>query len=76
MYSVNRKINYRLYPNAGQLERLEEMRLLHARVYNTLLEEHERRYSEGLPSYSFKLMCKDLTAWRANPVLAQLNAQS
>ena len=76
MYSVNRKINYRLYPNAGQLERLEEMRLLHARVYNTLLEEHERRYTEGLPSYSFKLMCKDLTAWRANPVLAQLNAQS
>ena len=76
MYCVNRKINYRLYQNAGQLERLEEMRLLHARVYNTLLEEHECRYSEGLPSYSFKLMCKDLTAWRANPVLAQLNAQS
>lgn len=47
MYSVNRKINYRLYPNANQLERLEEMRLLHACVYNTLLEEHERRYSEG-----------------------------
>lgn len=76
MYTVNRKISYRIYPSATQSERLEEVRLLHGRVYNTLLEEHKRRHQTGLLTYSFQAMCRDLTVWRANPSLGGLNAQS
>ncbi|NJD39835.1 MAG: transposase, partial [Geobacter sp.] len=74
---ANRKITYRLYPNAFQEALLQETLGLHCRVYNTLLEEHKRRYDHGLSSYSFKLMCRDLTVWRAASLpLAEVNAQS
>lgn len=59
--TVNRKISYRLYPNREQELLLQETLVLHCRVYNALMEEHKRRYDTGLPSYSFKLMCQDLT---------------
>jgi putative transposase len=74
--TVNRKITYRLYPNASQEALLQDMLGLHCRVYNTLLEEHKRRYDHGLPSYSFKLMCRDLTQWRSRCSLSEVNAQS
>jgi putative transposase len=66
-----------MYPNQEQKAVLEEILGVHCRVYNTLLEEHKRRYDTDLPSYGFKLMCKDLTVWRAAiPALNVLNAQS
>lgn len=66
-----------MYPNKEQTTSLLEIRGLHCWVYNTLIEEHKRRYNEGLPSYSFNLMCKDITRWRSNtPSLESLNAQS
>ena len=77
MSDVNRKITYRLYPNQQQGERLQELLGLHCRTYNTLLEEHKRRYDEKLPTYTFSQMCRDLTRWRSMVAsLEQVNAQS
>src|ERR1039457_5989546 len=77
MVTVNRKITYRMYPNGEQTALLEETHALHCRVYNTLLEEHKRRYDNKLPTYGFKLICRDLTTWRSHTAaLEHLNAQS
>lgn len=66
-----------MYPNAGELETLDNWRGLHCRVANTLIEEHRRRYETGEKSYNFGAMCKDLTAWRGYAdALRGLNAQS
>ena len=74
---VQRKITYKLYPNATQKAALEDVLALHCRVYNTLLEEHRRRYQEQLGSFSFKAMCLELTQWRQrSEALKSLNAQS
>ena len=75
MEKIQRKITYRMYPNAAQGAALMESLALHCRVYNTLLEEHRRRHEAGEPFYSFKLMCRDLTQWRGTSTLHELNAQ-
>lgn len=75
--TLQRKITYRMYPNASELEGLDNWRGLHCRVTNTLLEEHRRRYEAGEKAYNFSAMCKDLTAWRGYAdALRGLNAQS
>jgi putative transposase len=72
-----RKATYRLYPNATEELALEETHALHCRVYNSLLEEHRRRYEAGETTFSFSAMCKALTLWRDYAAsLASLNAQS
>ena len=72
-----RKVMYRLYPNATQTERLETMRGLHQRLYNTALEERIRVYQETGKGLSFADQCKVLTRWRRiSAGLASLNAQS
>lgn len=77
MNFVQRKITYRLYPNAAQLTRLDETLALHCRAYNTLLEEHKRRYDAGEPALNFTSMCRALTDWRGYAdCLRGLNAQS
>lgn len=77
MTSVQRKITYRLYPNATQAARMVEVLSLHCRAYNALLEEHQRRYAAGEPVFGFSAMCKALTAWRGYAdSLKGLNAQS
>lgn len=77
MEFVQRKITYRLYPNATQTALLEESLALHCRVYNALLEEHKRRFETKEPVFSFSAMCKALTAWRGlTDSLKGLNAQS
>jgi len=77
MKDIQRKITYKLYPKAKQEEALQETLALHCRVHNTLLEEHIRLYEEEQRSYSFKIMCLDITQWRArSDALAALNAQS
>ncbi len=74
---LNRKVTYRLYPNVAQAERLEEMRGLHQRLYNTALEERIRAYQEAGRGLSFADQCKALTRWRQqSPGLDSLNAQS
>lgn len=73
----NRKVTYRLYPNAEQEARLQETLGLHQRLYNTALEERIRVYKEAGKGLSFADQCKVLTQWRkAVPALAGLNAQS
>ena len=42
-----RKINYRMYPNTVETERLLEYLGLHNRVGNTALEERIRVYKES-----------------------------
>lgn len=75
--TVNRKITYRLYPNATQEALLTETLGLHCRVYNTLLEEHKRRYDQELPYYSYVRMAKDITDWRSQvDAVREINAQS
>ena len=44
---------------------MEECLALYCRVYNTLLEEPQRRHAAGEPPFSFKLMCQALTQWRS-----------
>jgi putative transposase len=74
---LNRKVTYRLYPNATQTERFLEMLGLHQRLYNTALEERVRTYRETGKGVSFVEQCKALTQWRKTvPALAGLNAQS
>ncbi|MBU2840235.1 transposase [Acidithiobacillus thiooxidans] len=74
---ANRKVTYRMYPNAAQEERLLEMLGLHQRLYNTALEERIRLYQETGKGPSFAAQCKALTQWRkASAGLAGMNAQS
>ena len=77
MTSVQRKITYRLYPGAAQAARMDEVLALHCRTYNTLLEEHQRRFEAKEPAFGFSAMCKALTEWRGYAdSLRSLNAQS
>ena len=77
MEPLLRKITYRLYPNVAEQSAMLAVLGLQCRLYNTLLEEHIRHHQEGLGSYTFARMCKDLTQWRQrSDTLAGLNAQS
>jgi len=77
MAFVQRKISYRLYPNATQELRMGEVLALHCRAYNALLEEHQRRFKAKEPIFGFSAMCKSLTEWRGYAdSLKGLNAQS
>lgn len=77
MTSVQRKITYRLYPNASHEARMDEVLALHCRAYNALLEEHQRRFEAKEPTFGFSSMCKALTEWRGYAdSLKSLNAQS
>lgn len=77
MEFVQRKVTYRLYPNATQQQLMQEWLALHCRVYNTMLEERRIAYENDKRSVSFSDMCKWLTHWRSYaPALAALNAQS
>lgn len=77
MTSVQRKITYRLYPGAAQAARMDEVLALHCRTYNTLLDEHQRRFEAREPAFGFSAMCKALTEWRGcADSLRSLNAQS
>jgi putative transposase len=72
-----RKITYRMYPSAAQIERLLELLGLHQRLYNTALEERIRVYAETGKSLGFSAQCKEVTAWRKLcDSLDAVNAQS
>ncbi|MDP2762808.1 MAG: transposase [Sideroxyarcus sp.] len=72
-----RKITYRMYPGASQLEKLEALLGLHQRVYNAALEDRIRVYGETSKSLGFAAQCKELTVWRKQcEPLAAVNAQS
>lgn len=75
--TLQRKITYRMYPNATAMEALETWLGLHCRVHNALLEEHQRRHETGESRFRFSAMCKELTVWRnRTDSLRSLNAQS
>jgi putative transposase len=74
---LQRKGEYRLYPNATQLSELEAHRAIHCRLYNTVLADRINAYKENGKSLSFCDQAKHLTGWRKQSVgLAVLNAQS
>jgi len=74
---LNRKVTYRLYPNAEQEARLQETLGLHQRLYNTALEERIRVYKETGKGLTFADQCRVLTQWRKSvPALASLSSQS
>lgn len=76
-FMQQRKVTFKLYPNATERRALEETLGLHCRTYNALLEEHQSCYKAGLPTLNFHAMCRALTTWRAYaPSLEGLNAQS
>lgn len=77
MEFVQRKVTYRLYPNAEQTLLMHDWRLLHCRVYNTMLQERRLAYENDKRSVSFSECCRWLTHWRSYaPALEALNAQS
>lgn len=77
MQYVQRKITYRLYPNADESAVLDTVRALHCRTYNALLEEHRRRFEASEPAFGLNAMCLELTQWRRRvKSLSELNAQS
>ncbi len=77
MTPVQRKITHRLYPNTAHEARMDAVLALHCRTYNALLEERQRRYLAGEPSFGFAAMCNALTEWRGYAdSLKGLNAQS
>jgi putative transposase len=74
---ANRKITYRLYPNASQAARLAECMGLYCRLHNTLIEVHKETFEATGKGLTFAAMCKEMTGWRSRvPALASLNAQS
>jgi len=72
-----RKVTFRMYPSALQLERLLELLGLHQRLYNTALEERIQAYQERGEALNYVAQAKALTHWRCYcPALAGVNAQS
>lgn len=57
MQFVQRKITFRLYPSATQIALLGDWLALHCRVYNALLEEHQRRHEAKEAALGFGAMC-------------------
>ena len=77
MATLQRKVTYRLYPNAEQTLRLESALGLHQRLYNTALEERIRIYQAEKRSVSFAEHCRELTRWRKSvPALRAINAHA
>jgi putative transposase len=71
-----RKITYRMYPTASEIEKLLEHLGLHQRLYNTALEERIAHYKETGKSLSYNKQAKSLTMWRNYSALGLVNAQS
>lgn len=61
---LQRKITYRLYPNASHKARMNEVLALHCRTYNTLLEEHQYRFAAKEATFGFSAMCKEISRSR------------
>jgi putative transposase len=77
MKPVNRKVTYRLYPTTKQAQALEQMLVLHQRLYNAALEQRKTAYGRQRVSVGYAEQCRDLTALRATDQdYAALNAQS
>ena len=71
-----RKITYRMYLTASDIEKLLQHLGLHQRLYNTALEERIAHYKETGKSLSYKAQAKCLTQWRSYSALGSVNAQS
>lgn len=75
--STRRRITYKMYPNKGQLQALEQMHFLHRQLYNACLEERIDAYRKHKKSIGFHDQCKSLTEIRGfDAAYAQINAQS
>ena len=75
---LQRKVSFRLYPNASELLALNKTATAHCKIYNTLLETSRLRYKAGLPAYTRTTVCEAVKAIRnAHPwIEASTTAQS
>ena len=74
---VNRKVNYKLYPNNSQLLFLEKIFNYHRHLYNSLLEQRIWIWQSHKKSISYADQCKQITLLRKEmPEFKNLNAQS
>lgn len=72
-----RKGEFRLYPSKPQLIALKNMLVLHARLYNALLEQRQHVWKSHKKGLSFRSQCKEITKLREEmPEFENLNAQS
>lgn len=72
-----RRYTFKLYPNAVQRARLEEIARLHSALYNALLQQRIEAYSRQRRTLTYFDQCKELTALRAQfPEYAALSSDS
>lgn len=72
---LQRKVTYRLNPNATQAAALDHQRWVHCLLWNQALDERRRAWAERQASLGFAAQCKELTRWRAvGPLLCAINA--
>jgi putative transposase len=75
--AVNRRVTYKLYPSASQVEAMERTHDLHRQLYNAALEERIDAWRKSKVSVSFAAQCRSLTIIRQQqPEYLALNAQS
>lgn len=74
---VNRRVTYKLYPDAKQVTALERVCDLHRGLYNAALEERIDAYRKNGISIGYGQQCKSLTQIRQEcPEYLAVNAQS
>ena len=72
-----RRVTYKLYPTAQQVELLLDMLRLHQQLYNAALEERINAWRVAKKSVGFSDQCKSLTQIRKDdPRYRSLNMQS
>src|SRR5690625_4795851 len=74
---MRRKVTYKLYPNAAQVERLEQWIRLHCELYNAALEERIGAYRKAGVSISYREQQNTLPAIKADrPELVPLGSHA
>lgn len=54
---LQRKVTFRMYPNAGESKALYQTAVAHCKIYNTLLEVSRLRHKAGLPAFTRTTIC-------------------
>lgn len=74
---VNRKVNYKMYPNKNQKMLLENTFHLHRKLYNALLQQRIYAWKGNRKNLSYADQCKQITLLRQElDDFAKINAQS
>ena len=77
MYTVMRKVTFKLYPTPSQVKQMLDVKGAHQRLYNAALESRIDAYKRCGISLSYVRQAKELTRLRSqDTTYAALNAQS